>query len=86
MSGSQEAGRIDPGADTPPVDAADAPAEGRAMLLLLVAAALFLNFPMLAVVEAVRAAGWPLATAIYLFGVWALLIAGAAIAFERRRA
>ena len=45
---------------------------------------MLLNFPMLAVVEAIRADGHPYATAIYLFVVWGCLIAAAAVVLERR--
>jgi hypothetical protein len=58
---------------------------GRALLALRIGGIVLLTFPTLAVVEAVRAAGHPLATLIYIFGVWALVILAAAIVHERRR-
>lgn len=76
-------GRAEPAA----APAMPAPAGSQRPLIgLVLAACVLLGFPVLAVVEAVRAEGWPFATALYLFCVWALLIALAALALERRGA
>jgi hypothetical protein len=59
-------------------------ARGRRLVLLFCVAGLLLNFPLLAVVEAVRASGWPYATVAYLFTVWAVILIMAPFALERR--
>jgi hypothetical protein len=46
---------------------------------------LLVNFPAVAVIEAIQAAtGWPLVP-LYVFGVWALAILAAALVTEGRR-
>jgi hypothetical protein len=42
-----------------------------------------LNFPLLAIVEAIRQT-WPYATAIYLFASWLAIIVATACVAERR--
>jgi hypothetical protein len=56
----------------------------RRLVALFLAAALLLNFPMLAVVEAVASDVGPAVTTVYIFGVWALVIAAAAWLMERQ--
>jgi hypothetical protein len=58
---------------------------GRLLVALFLGMALLLNFPAVAVIEAIQAAtGWPLVP-LYVFGVWALAILAAAVIIERRR-
>lgn len=58
---------------------------GRLLVALFLAMALLLNFPAIAVVEAIQAAtGRPLVP-VYVFAVWALAILAAAMITESRR-
>jgi hypothetical protein len=50
---------------------------------LFVAGAVLLNPPILTLFSGGSVLGWP-SLFVYLFGVWALLIAGLAIVLERR--
>jgi hypothetical protein len=58
---------------------------GRLLIALFLAMTLLVNFPAIAVIEAVQAAtGAPLVP-LYVFGVWALAILAAALVTEGRR-
>lgn len=59
------------------------PRAGRGATALLIGALVLLNFPLLAIVEALRQT-WPYATAIYLFASWLGIIVATACVAERR--
>ena len=59
--------------------------QARRLMVLFLAILLLLNFPVLAIVDALqRTTGTPVVF-VYVFGVWMLGIAGAALIVERRR-
>lgn len=58
--------------------------QARLLAVLVFGVVLAINFPMLTIVEAVRGSIGVNGVPVYIYGVWALAILGAALILERR--